>query len=59
MTQTRQNYQQRYPTRAKIQNLAVALSLAFLLFPFFPRLSISIAIDASEAQAGIDRGSGR
>ena len=56
MTQTRQNYQQRYPTRAKIQNLAVALSLAFLLFP---RLSISIAIDASEAQAGIDRGSGR
>jgi len=47
----RQTYRERYPKRARIQNLAIALCLAVLIFPFFPKFSIEIVLESQESQA--------
>ena len=47
----RQNYSQRYPQRARIQNLALALCLAVFLFPFVPKFSIDIVLESQQSQA--------
>ena len=47
----RQTYTERYPKRARIQNLALALCLAVFLFPFAPRVAIEIVLESQQSQA--------
>ena len=47
----RQTYTERYPKRARIQNLALALCLAVFLFPFVPKFSSDIVLESQESQA--------
>ncbi|MFZ9739320.1 MAG: hypothetical protein ACO3EZ_15065 [Prochlorotrichaceae cyanobacterium] len=56
MTQ-RKNYSQRYPLRAKVQTTIATIAMVSLLFPYLPKVSVSI--QPALAGEGIQRGSGR
>jgi hypothetical protein len=60
MTQHRKSYSERYPLRAKIQSTIVSIALVSLLFPLlFPYLpKVSVSIEPAMATP-IQRGSGR
>jgi len=52
----RKSYSERYPLRAKIQSTIAAIALLSLLFPYLPKVSISVQPAIAQP---IQRGSGR
>ena len=53
----RQTYSERYPGRARLSSIVVAISLVALVWPWVPK--ITIVVEPSSSFATVFKGSGR